>query len=117
MEKGNTDIVVQICAKHKAKVVYRNPKGEYFTDMNLALLSVGGDGKKIETCAPAARKGEAVKGTGTEKPVEAIKVPEKEKTAKVVTKTPETKQTEEMKPEESQAETEGEQPKAESEDE
>lgn len=97
MEKERTDIVVQICAKQKVKVVYRNPKGEYFTDMNLALLSVDGDRKKIETCTP----GSAKKSEGT-KVAEAVKV---------TAKTPEAKQ------EESEAVTEGEQPKIESEDE
>lgn len=116
MEKGKTDIVAQICAKHKVKVVYRNPKGEYFTEMNLALLSVDGDRKKIETCTPgSAKKSEGTKVAETEKPVETKKGAEKGKAVKVTVKTSEAKET---KPEEeSEAVAEDEQPKKEGEDE
>lgn len=124
MEKGKTDIVAQICAKQKVKVVYRNPKGEYFTDMNLALLSVVGDRKKIETCTPGSvKKSEGTKVAEAEKPVETKKGAEKGKAVKVTVKTPEAKQAEETKPEEetkqkeSETVTEDEQPKTEGEDE
>lgn len=124
MDKGKTDIVARICAKQKVKVVYRNPAGEYFTDMNLALLSVNGDRKRIETCTPGtAKKSEGANEAGTGKPVDAKKTVEKGKAVKEAVKTPETKQVkvedpeEEAKQKEADAGTENEQLNAEGEDE
>ncbi len=39
----------QIAESHNVGVVYANPKKEFFTRIDLALMSVGNDKKKVQT--------------------------------------------------------------------
>lgn len=61
----------EIAEQHGVDTVYENPKGEFFTVENLAMLSVGKDKKQLTIHRPAFIKGQepvdaAEEGGGTE---------------------------------------------------
>jgi hypothetical protein len=63
-KKTLAELAEEVCEANGLDEVWGNDKGEFFSSHNLALLSVGGDSKKVKKYQAAAKKDTSSTGDG-----------------------------------------------------